>query len=1125
MQKLLFSIILMMLSQQPALALELDFYVYGDFDSTVGAFQRVALIFADNDYIGLFFITCVFGLFSGGVTLFWRGLWNGATAGQLMEYIFYPLMGAALYASTIMQTGTLHIFDESQNKYQAVGELPDGLIFVAGTFNKFERIVSDVASNNPATVRSSLASGTGIKLFLDAFAKNPLASHPELNKSLHSFIIQCMDLSMISNNNLNLEYLRSQAPNARQVLSYVDNQAIQTKIFNDTGGHSWLNCKEASANIIDRLDKMNIDAEAETLCINAGYEIGGPDAVTERQACYQQLEDVASVFMGSVFNGSTRELFTNIAVYNTIATNINDANITVNGLGSRQIASEGIASLTITEHWLPQIRGGLLVTILSMFLLISFFLVTPLFGKAIKLMYALFFFLAFWGASSSLLLMSAYDQVIYAARSIAHHGGGLEAYLMAPTTAVQGLAIIGDSLSTAMMFAAALTTLFTGISAYGFSNALAHASGKVEGIGDQQGRNLTHEGKAEVTDRNASSFATNTVSGAMGPEDYGSSHVQDSIVKNYSSVGRADGISDQGGVPSHAAYSQGLSQGGSMVPTSNLKDPSAYGSASKQQEIGSITAQNERARAAGGDDIIKGAKQLEMTRSSSTASTLKAHDGETAAVDQTTLTNAKFDKGHAQGIAQMVEIARTSVEKMAGRSGHNLAAENISSEEQYQTPQDLLTASQAKAGLGAGQLAQNVKDAQRSNPDKPLNQSMKAFGQTVQGLANNPAIASKDFDRQDLINSEITKNVQGIAEHQVNDAVAREFFTREGGPLDTQDKIEAAVALNPQQTLSVNNEELIPFMEKIGAGHLATHLSKDDISEISGGISLDEQGNFQISNPTVGGGASVTINDSENIRVGQNKDIGDRINMEDQITGNTLYNAMQETDSTPEILEDLVDQIGNMSPADQLRVFEEFNQSLPTPFQGSLETTDTNTFNMGLEAHGGVNTGMLQKVGIDAGVRGVTNTYHDNIDSKDSGAKVKVAGIQMQDKFNEIAESVPFYGDFPYKGAVVIGNDDFSHDMKMDRFADYLSHVYQTSQDEGETAIQQDDVNDTFSFEEGKTGNLLRGINEAETQSYQQQGWKTGEESESVANIREKQRESLTKEALLYKKINLYNIN
>jgi hypothetical protein len=771
----------------------------------------------------------------------------------------------------------------------------------------------------------------------------------------------------------------------------------------------------------------------------------------------------------------------------------------------------------------------MLVTILSMFVLISLFLVTPLFAKALKVMMALFFFLAFWGASSSLLLMSAYDQVIYASRSIAFHGGGLQAYLMAPTTAIQAMAIIGDSLSTAMMFAAALTTIFTGVSAYGFSNALAHAAGKVEGIGDNQGRNLTPQGKADITQGNADAYATNSVAGSMGSDQYGAAHVQSAIEKNVSAAGRSQGIDQQGGVRSQVSHAEGVRQGGGMVPVSQLDNPAQYGSDSSTIEIGTRQSNIQRASEAGNGDIQRGAQALENVRSSNTSSTLDAHNGNSSEVDKTTLTEAQQGMAHSRGLRNVAEAGNTTVETMAHRAGVSYGADHIASSEQYRTEEQVIAASQAKTAHGAGQLRQNINDATEQHPDLSPNNAMYALGKQGQSLTNNPTLASAKFDRSDLIEAEEVGMVNRVADAKMINALADSFFTSEGGPVDTQDKLEAALSESPLRSMAIPGDQMIQKMDALGYGHLSDMVNPDEMVELSAAMTLNEQdGSLQFGNTTVSQGASVILSDKVEARSGANLDMGDKYDIRDEVSGTTLMNAVQSYDKNPALLNKIVDSMSEMSPSDLLQVSEEFNGALPTPFEGRLSTSDSSSFTAGTEGHFGLSSPQILQglAGIDAGIRGVSNQFNDNVDTRDSGASVKMGGIQIFDKLMEIQDSTVAHGDVADDPTRLNIGPSKEEELKTHRMADYLSTVFQSSFTEGRTSINADDVNDVNDYNSGKTGNLLREINKAETERYRSKGWETGtRESVPTPQIRAAQEKQLAEQAALQKKVEMYRFN
>lgn len=1096
----------------PALAIDLDFYVYGDFDATVGAFRRAALIFADNDYRGLIFIACVFGLFSGGVSLFWNGLFKGTDARRILGYIFYPFMGIALYVSAVMNTGTMHIYDETQNKYEAVGGVPDGVVLLAGAFNKFERIVSDVASDNPATVRSALASGTGIKAFLDAFAGNPLADLPYLQKSLDNLIIDCIDLSMVSNPTLDLEYVRSQAPSAMAVLGEIDSNAGSAITYDDNGVATTRTCAAASANVQGRLTAANFDQATETLCLKAGYEIGGADAALERAACYTQLEGVAQVFLGAPFAaGTARDLFTNIAVYNTISENINNANVTVNGLGSREIASQGIASLAVTEDWLPQIRGGMVVTILSLMVLIALFLVTPLFPKAMMVMFALFFFLAFWGAASSLQLANAYDQVIYAARSIAFHQGGLEAYLMAPTSAVAALAIIGDSLSTAMMFAAALTTIFTGVSAYGFSNALSHAAGKVEGIGDNQGKNLTMDGKAELIEKSANSMATMQVANAMGPNAYGQSHIQKAVESNVSAYNRGEAQTSLGESRIQVAAAEGLRQGGEASGNTALPNPAQHGRDSASLKIGGEQSQIQRAQVAGNGDIIGGERALESIRNSGVSMAHNVHRGDINSVDAMSTTEAQQAKGGAEGVRSIANKANVSVEDIGHRAGARTAADNAVSQEIY-SDDKLYKVTREKAAHNKGQHIQTTEDAKELFPDATPQKAMENMGRLQTNLENNPTMAYQGIPREDAILAEKDSQIDRIANAHMSQAMAREFYNDENPDISYDEWLKTKASMQPLFQMAVPGDKMLSLLEESGSNQDFSWIDPTKPVDFQAAATLDENGDAVFAGMQVSQGQHIHVFDTAENRAGTDTRVGDSIEIQDSVGDRTFMNAAERYDEQPGMLKKLLAESDSWTDADWLAVGENINHSMVTSYTSNMQTTDGHDFNKSGEVVVGVAAPKAWGLSpFTAEAKTSFNTTAHNTDTLEKGGHVK-QGVEIANHIRDIMMSEP-PSDRANDEQIGLSSAQQLFNARTDRVADYLQGLQQMSAQTGERAYSSDESLDANSIFVGKAGMEIREYNRGETEYYQQKGWTTPNSEKEytppphIVAAQEKQRE------------------
>jgi len=103
---------------------EQEYYTWGAHDAVVNAFKKSALIFSDASFSGLGATLAIASL----AALLIRVMW-GLVAGGLREEgsavlfrgVVPWLLSVAVFLGSVVPKGTLHIYDPTENKYQAVG--------------------------------------------------------------------------------------------------------------------------------------------------------------------------------------------------------------------------------------------------------------------------------------------------------------------------------------------------------------------------------------------------------------------------------------------------------------------------------------------------------------------------------------------------------------------------------------------------------------------------------------------------------------------------------------------------------------------------------------------------------------------------------------------------------------------------------------------------------------------------------------------------------------------------------------------------------------------------------------------------------------------------------------------
>jgi len=145
--------------------------VWNQFDATVNAFQKLALIMADNNYEDLFFSMFVLGLVASGLIAVSKGIFQGGNPFFLwMSSLGVFVAGAIIYASFIRSTTTITIYDEVLNEMMVVPDIPDGVALIAGFANKIETGLIEMiwTAGDPRSYREN-AGGLAYNIFTKAF--------------------------------------------------------------------------------------------------------------------------------------------------------------------------------------------------------------------------------------------------------------------------------------------------------------------------------------------------------------------------------------------------------------------------------------------------------------------------------------------------------------------------------------------------------------------------------------------------------------------------------------------------------------------------------------------------------------------------------------------------------------------------------------------------------------------------------------------------------------------------------------------------------------------------------------------------------------------------------------------
>ncbi|MDA8160111.1 MAG: conjugal transfer protein TraG N-terminal domain-containing protein, partial [Desulfobacteraceae bacterium] len=120
-----------------ARALDMEFYTYNGFGPVSQAFRKLALIFSDAGYLGLFFTATVLGIVFAAMAFTVKM----ATGARLVPLVWaMPVfLGVLLYLGLFVPKGAITVYDPVLNRFDTIGGIPDGVVATAGILNKIER--------------------------------------------------------------------------------------------------------------------------------------------------------------------------------------------------------------------------------------------------------------------------------------------------------------------------------------------------------------------------------------------------------------------------------------------------------------------------------------------------------------------------------------------------------------------------------------------------------------------------------------------------------------------------------------------------------------------------------------------------------------------------------------------------------------------------------------------------------------------------------------------------------------------------------------------------------------------------------------------------------------------------
>ena len=203
-RQVLFSLVFVgiLLSSRSALALDMEYYTYGGFNPIVQAFIRIALIFSDASYQGLIFVMTVIGIMAGAAAWIARII--------PLTWTVPVVFGAIVYLAVFVPKGHITVYDPVLNRFQTVGDIPDAIVFTAGTLNLIERGLVDIIDTSaaPDAAYTQTAGGIGFKTLESVKGSSPKDNYART--SMIRYVKDCVTFELMRpGTTLSLDDLRN----------------------------------------------------------------------------------------------------------------------------------------------------------------------------------------------------------------------------------------------------------------------------------------------------------------------------------------------------------------------------------------------------------------------------------------------------------------------------------------------------------------------------------------------------------------------------------------------------------------------------------------------------------------------------------------------------------------------------------------------------------------------------------------------------------------------------------------------------------------------------------------------------------------------------------------------------
>ncbi|WP_264572257.1 MULTISPECIES: conjugal transfer protein TraG N-terminal domain-containing protein [unclassified Sphingobium] len=497
---------LLTLASSPAWAVEASFHTYDGFGETVDAFRLVSMIFADPRYETLVLIVATVGVGLGAIMASIRGTGMG-----LVAFGFQILVGVGLFVGLVATTGTVHVYDRVRNAYQPVGGVPNLLVLVAGATNMIERALVETIDDNTLDPNAKIEFGAGghsFDLFLNAVSPRGPMTDTFLDATIKDYVRQCYPVARVSAAyGIDDDKLFRSTTDLPAAFAAMAGPSTFSTVYTETEkGGSTMSCNESWAYIADRLsDPTLFDTYTRQVCARTGFDTASTQQLTR---CRSQLGDMGEMMLKRPL--SAQALMTHILLGSAVGDVLFEDSpaSAARVMANRAVMSNGLATLSVANEWMPTIRATVFGIMLFMVPVALLFILTPINLRVASFALGLFVFVALWGVIDAGIYQLALGRAMATLEEMRSNALAANAWLLAPSAAMKGLAVFGSFRTAAAGLAGAFVFTvfrFSGNVFTSFTSGSLSVAGQAAGAAAPM---ATTEGQASALEAQASAMGT-----------------------------------------------------------------------------------------------------------------------------------------------------------------------------------------------------------------------------------------------------------------------------------------------------------------------------------------------------------------------------------------------------------------------------------------------------------------------------------------------------------------------------------------------------------------------------------------------------------------------------------------